>query len=115
VGRRPVGRQGLRGLGVKKPVATFELRLDFQLFAAVRTLDIGLGAETIFTQRGKASWYFDGTGTVANGVWTPAAQQAKTAGDSKFVEVVGGAVVPNTTGATFNAALAGVVWETKVG
>ena len=88
--------------------------MDFQLFAAVRTLDIGLGAETIFTQRGKASWYFDGTGTVANNVWTPAAQ-AKAAGDSKFVEVVSGAVVPKTTGTAFNSALAGVVWETKGG
>jgi len=89
--------------------------LDFQLFAAVRTLDIGLGAETIFTQRGKASWYFDGTGTVANGVWTPAAQQAKNAGDSKFAGVADGSVVPKTTGTAFNSALAGAVWETKGG
>jgi len=84
------------------------------LFAAVRTLDIGLGAEAIFTQRGKAVWYFDGSGTVADDVWTPTTD-AKNAGDSKFAGVADGSVVPKTTGTAFNAALAGVVWETKVG
>ncbi len=101
-------------LGVKKPVANFELRLDFQLFAAVHTLDTGLGAEAIFTQRGKAIWYFDGTGKVLADVWTPL-EQAKTDGGTTFVGVTDGSVVPKTTGATFNSALFGAVWETKGG
>ena len=41
--------------------------------------------------------------------------QTKTDGDSKFVGVTDGSVVPKTTGAAFNSALAGAVWDTKGG
>ncbi len=102
---------------VTKQVEAFELRLDFSVFASVRTLDTGLGADTVFTQRAKAAWYFDGSGKIdAQGKWEAAGVETKNDGDKLFGPVIDGSVVPVTKGVFFNViTVPGVVQWSTVG
>lgn len=70
---------------------------DFDLFLAVRTTEQVNGSEKVFTQRAKASWSFNGSGTFdAAGVWK-ADDAAGVTGSKKFSGVTSGEVVPVTT------------------
>jgi len=52
--------------GVIKPVDYFAVRIDFELYFAVRTNESSLASEKVYTQRGKSRWDFDGFGSVDN-------------------------------------------------
>jgi hypothetical protein len=69
---------------------------DFKLYFAVRTTDPRNGANTVYTQRGKANWKFDASGTIVADIWTQTG--SGTTGDSRFTEVTNGDTVPVTTG-----------------
>ena len=97
--------------GATKLPDRFAIRLDFNLYCAVRTKEAIMGSDTVYTQREKASWYFDGSGTLNAGVWTKV-NTAKNNGDKLFAEVVNGDVVPVTTGDAANAALIAQTWST---
>jgi len=68
-------------------------------------------SEKVFTHREKAAWYFDGSGSLIDGVWTAAAT-AKNNGDKLFTEVTNGDVVPVTTGDLANNVLLTQTWST---
>jgi hypothetical protein len=102
------------------PVTDYEIHVDFEVFVAVRTKDIGLGADLIYTRRGDASRYFDGSGTVtAAGVWSKIDGTTKThVNTPKFSITATGEPVPGVTapafGVLFNTVLSGALW-TPVG
>jgi hypothetical protein len=97
--------------GVTKSVNRFGLQFDLNLYFAVRTKEAVNGSETVYTQRAKASWRFDGSGTIdAAGNWTQTG--TGNTGDKKFTEVKTGDVVPVTTGTAINNLFAGEVWST---
>ncbi len=83
----------------------FEVEKTFQLYFAVRTKEVVLGANTVFTKRGATWWTVDGTGTIVATKWTaePQAGIIRAAAE-KFDEVTNGSVVPITTGLTGNEA-----------
>ena len=78
--------------GVTKLPDRFAIKLDFNLYCAVHTKEAILDSDKVFTQREKASWYFDGSGSLINGVWTKST--ADNNGDKLFTEVINGDVVP---------------------
>ncbi|MBX9583141.1 MAG: hypothetical protein K2X87_22770 [Gemmataceae bacterium] len=96
--------------GVTKPVSQFKLVFDSNLYMAVRTRDTGPGsADRVFTQRGKATWKFDGSGSVdATGKWDDS--KAGNSGNGSFSLVTDGSVVPATTGGEINSTLPGETW-----
>ena len=97
--------------GVTKLPDRFAIRLDLNLYCAVHTQEAILDSDKVFTQREKASWYFDGSGTLNAGVWIKP-DTAKSNGDKSFTEVINGDVVPVTTGDTANAVLGTQTWST---
>jgi hypothetical protein len=40
----------------------FDILINFEIYICVRTRDGGLGSDKIYTKRGSATWYFNGTG-----------------------------------------------------
>ncbi len=91
--------------GFEYLVTWYRLVNDFQLFFSARTKETSLGSDTIYTQRGKANWYFNGSGEItwtavpggAVHTWNKGAD-SKNDGDKFFSEVSDGSVVPVTTG-----------------
>lgn len=99
--------------GVTKPVSQFSLIFDLNLYLAARTRDAGVGASTIFTQRAKADWQFNGSGAVdAAGKWA-AGTTAKNSGKASFTAVSDGSVVPVTSGPEVNNLLPFEVWDER--
>ncbi len=95
-------------------VDTFEIIINFDVFLAARTVEdsLGLGAETVYTQRGKASWWFDGSGDIdAAGKWTKRVLTTKNAGDGSLVEVSNGSIVPITVAPSGNKAQETQTWD----
>ena len=89
---------------VTKNPDRFAIKLNLNLYFAVRTQEAILNSDKVFTQRGSAAWYFDGSGTIVGNTWAPI-MSTKNDGSRSFVEVTNGTVVPVTTGTTGNAAL----------
>lgn len=96
--------------GVYK-VNRFALLLKFNLYFAVRTMETVLASDTVYTQRGKTEWYFNGSGTILwqrnqNGQptgswqWQQGANARNDAPKKFFEGVTDGTVVPITTGPT---------------
>jgi hypothetical protein len=98
-------------------VKRFVLRLDFELYFAARTRESVLGSDTIYTQRGRADWWFDGSGEInweeVNGVLVGVWQHPggyPNDGVTSFFDVSNGSVVPITTGMTGNKADKDSTW-----
>jgi hypothetical protein len=99
--------------GVPDAVDSFAIEINFQLYLAVCTKESVLGSAAVYTQRGRADWWFNGSGTVdAAGVWQKG-MSAKNDGSASFVAVTDGSVVPITTGTTANDALVAATWSTQ--
>jgi len=93
-------------------VDRFGIEFDFNLYFAVRTVQDLNGSKDVFTQRGKASWEFNGSGSInASGVWTSTG--AGNSGSASFSEVSNGDVVPVTTGTPFNTLFTTETWTTE--
>jgi len=91
-------------------VNTFHLRMEFNLYFAVRTLQAVNGSEEVYTQRAAAAWHFDGSGDLDAGHnWTPALSAGDKV-DSPLAEVKTGSRVPHTTEAPFNDLLYSLSW-----
>jgi hypothetical protein len=89
----------------------YAIVFDLNLYFAVRTTEAVNGSDQVYTQRAKASWRFDGTGTVnAAGIWSQTG--TGTTGSAKFTEVQSGDVVPITTGTPINNLFPGETWTT---
>lgn len=91
-------------------VDRFKILFDFNLYFAVRTTQAVNGSEAIYTQRGKSSWQFDGSGTVAAGVWTKTGMG--NTGSASFADVTDGSVVPVVAGTPINSLFATQTWTT---
>ena len=103
----------VNGIQVTKYPSEFGIRMDFNLYLAVRTKEQSLDSDKVYTQRAKASWYFNGSGKVTNTIWSNA--DAGNSGDKFFTVITSGAVVPVTTGMLVNVAgnPPNSVWSTK--
>jgi hypothetical protein len=96
---------------VTDDVDRFAIEMDFNIYFAVRTTDAANGSQNIYTQRGSASWVFNGDGTVSMGTWTRTG--AGNTGSGSFTQVTDGSVVPITTGTPMNTLTAtGQTWST---
>ena len=90
--------------GVSDMADKFAIEFDFHLYLGVRTCQDVNGSKIVFTQRGKASWEFDGSGDIsAAGIWTQTG--TGNSGSASFAEVTNGDVVPVTTGTPLNTLL----------
>lgn len=89
--------------GVTDVVDTFGIEIDFYMYFAVRTEDTKNQSNLIYTQRGSASWEFNGCGSInaATYVWTQTG--TGNTGSGSFSAVTSGAVVPVTTGTPLNS------------
>lgn len=98
--------------GVTDLVDKFGIEFDFNLYFAVRTVQDVNASKDVFTQRGKAAWEFDGSGTInAGGVWTQTG--SGNTGSASFTEVVNSDVVPVTTGTPINTLFGSETWTTE--
>ena len=91
--------------GITKNVFEFHLVADFHMYFAVRTKMAVNDSNSIYTVRAKATWQFDGSGTVGNPplppeVWSLTGKG--NTGDLTFSEVHNGDRVPVTTGKYIN-------------
>ena len=90
----------------------FAIEFDFNLYLGVRTVQDVNGSKDVYTQRGKAAWEFDGSGTInASGVWTQSG--TGNTGSASFAEVANGDVVPVTTGTSLNTLFGTQTWTTE--
>lgn len=98
--------------GVTDLVDKFGIEFDFNLYFSARTVQDVNASKNVFTQRAKAAWEFDGSGTInASGVWTQTG--SGNTGSASFTEVVNGDVVPVTTGIPINTLFGGETWTTE--
>ncbi len=108
----PDGKGGL----VWDYVDSFALKIDFDLFFAVRTFEAVLGSQSVYTQRGSTPWTFNGSGTIDDGTIIPANRgkwskadvagtNSKGANPVSFAVVTNGSVVPITVGPVGNTVL----------
>ena len=98
--------------GLTDVVDKFAIEFDFDLYFAVRTIQDVNGSKDVFTQRGKASWEFDGSGDVdASGIWTQTGNG--NTGDASFTEIKNGDWVPVTTGTPINTLFKSDTWTTE--
>ena len=93
-----------------KSVDRFAIVFDLKLYLAVRTKETILDSDEVYTQRAKAAWSFDGSGTVVAGVWTKTG--TGNTGAASFTAVTDGSVVPLSTAPVANTQLAGETWTT---
>jgi hypothetical protein len=90
----------------------FGIEFDFNLYLAVRTLQDVNGSKDLYTQRGKASWEFDGSGDInASGVWTQTG--TGNTGSASLTEITNGDTVPITTGTPLNSLFGTQTWTTE--
>jgi hypothetical protein len=92
----PTDLMSLTEGGVTDGVDHFAILDHFRLYFGVRTIDPRNNADTIYTQRATANWLFDGSGSVAGGVWSKTGVGNN--GPASLAEVRSGAVCPETTG-----------------
>ena len=93
------------GVDRVRTASRFVIVFDLTLYFSVRTRESFAGSDTVFTQRGKANWSFDGSGDIVwqydqvlgaqIGVWQPGL--AGNSGDAAFSEITSGVVVPLST------------------
>lgn len=96
---------------VARLVNRFELVFDLMLYFAVRTREAVNGSDTVYTQRGKAHWWFNGSGDInwqydsyedaVVGKWQRSLALANN-GDAAFAEITDGTVIPITTAPVTN-------------
>jgi hypothetical protein len=73
----------------------------FGLFVCAQTSDNGNHASQVYVERASATWVFNGSGTVAGGVWKGTVGVAKVTAPSSWTSVTNG-TEPVTTGKTAN-------------
>jgi hypothetical protein len=96
---------------VTSSVDRFALEFDLNLYFAVRTTEAANGSQNLYTQRGSASFEFDGSGNIASGIWTQTG--AGTTGAASFTVMSTGSRVPVTTIPILNNLLtSGETWST---
>lgn len=103
---------------------TFVIQFNLRLYFALRTKEASLGSEEVYTQRGMTVWHFDGSGRIANTVWTKLPGVGNGTGTAagadqgaSFAAITDGTKVPLTSAHDLankklaNEALAGEDWS----
>jgi hypothetical protein len=93
-------------------VDRFAIVVDFRIYLAVRTTQAVNNSQNVYTQRGRATWQFDGSGTI-NGAGTWAQTGTGNTGSASFAEITAGTIAPITVGPTLNTiAATTATWST---